>query len=572
MKLVFIYKLPAIKTKKRGYAIYANFPHIQSCVKELEKLQTKYYHESVNMWELPISSLDNIMFVFSNYTVICTDKNLKKDFAHYQYNHRNIIANGEYKFNFKTQPFKHQLECYEFAKSNPRFLLADDMGLGKTKSSIDIAVSRKHTFKRCLVVCGVDGLKWNWAEEIVTHSNEKFKILGVYKNRNDRDIQGTMEERLADLRNLKDEFFIITNSASLRDESIMRELQRMTENGEIGMVVIDEIHKMKSYQSKVGMAIHRLNSYYKLALTGTPLLNNVIDLYNIFLWLGETDEPLYSFKQKYCALGGPGGYQILGYINLKQLKERLNKVQIRRLRSDVHDLPPKLHYVSYVELEPKHKKLYIEIVEELRKKIGEILISPNPLARLIRLRQVTSCPNIYDSEFGEVYGLSAKVKAVKEAVDEIVSNGYKVLVFSNWTNVTDVLEEVLKEYDPLFITGKVPDDIRRDNRLKFQNDPECKVLVGVTNSMGVGFTLHAAHYVLFVDEPWTDGDKKQAEDRAHRIGTTHPVSVITFLTKGTIDERVHEIVNGKGELSDYIVDDKVDVKSLKTVIEKLLEF
>ena len=479
---------------------------------------------------------------------------------------------------FKTKPFKHQVEGVLHGLRTDKFLLADEQGLGKTKQAIDIAVNRKlkEGFKHCLIVCGVNSLKWNWVNEIKRHSNESVHILGTRVNAKGKVREGSLKERLEDLQNGRDEFFLITNIESLRKPqqkkrvngrmqdielsetqkiqlAIINEIEKMTKDGTIGMVIFDEIHKAKNAQSQQGKAIHHLKSPYKIALTGTPLMNNPIDLYNILKWLDVERSSFYGFRNRYCIMGGYGGYEIVGYKNLKELQMKLDSVMLRRKKEDVLDLPPKIRQTEYVEMTAKQRQIYNEVLRGVRENLADIKLSPNPLAQLVRLRQATSHTGIISDTVQE----SAKFDRMKEIIEELVESNQKAIVFSNWTEVTDRALKELQDYNPAYITGDVKD--RQAQVEKFQNDDSCKVIIGTISAMGTGLTLTAASTVIFLDKPWNPANTVQAEDRAHRIGTTGTVNVITLVCKDTIDERIEEIIYEKSELSEGLVEGNDDV-------------
>lgn len=448
---------------------------------------------------------------------------------------------------------KEEAQCISVDNPTHLYLMDEFVVTHNTKQSIDIAVSRKSQFKHCLIICGVNSLKWNWEDEINTHSNEKSVILGVRKVTRGPTKGATRQrgnkEKLEDLEMKRDEFFIITNIESLRDTKIKNYLHDMIEKGEIGMTIIDEIHKALSPTSQVGKAIHALNSYYKIALTGTPLMNSPLDFYNIFVWLGEQREKTFTqFKIRYSDYDM--WTNMTTYKNLPHLKARLDRIQLRRLKSDVVDLPPKVHKTEYVELDTQCNKLYYEIREKLIQEINDIFISPNPLASLIRLRQVTG----YPAMFGDEFGVGAKIERFLQIIDELQEQNYKVVVFSNWTTIIDAVDELLlKKYKVGKITGNVEDNARMEAVRQFQNS-DTNIILGTIGAMGTGLTLNKAEYVIFLDSPWNESNKRQAEDRAHRIGTEQTVNIITIVTKHTIDEKIEQIVYSKKAVGDYLVD------------------
>lgn len=523
----------------------------------IHSFQTRYYHRNSKLWECKIDYfpiiLDKLKFEDIQ---ICGE--VPKKFEKYL-KMLDIYDEQDADYLSRTKPFEHQMESFNYALTHNKFLLGDEQGLGKTKQALDIAVARKHKMRHCLIVCGVNNLKWNWYKEVEIHTNEKAHILGSRVNRKGKTVIGSSAERLADLKQIHDEYFLITNIETLRDKSIQSQIKKMCNDGIIGMTIIDEIHKCKNSQSKQGKAIHCCCSYYRLALTGTPLMNNPVDLYNVLKWLEVENHSLTYFKNLYCEMGGFGGYEIIGYKNLDQLENSLNKNMLRRRKEEVLDLPPKIYTDELLDLDSSQDKLYRDVTNQIIEDIDRIMLLPNPLTELIRLRQVTSNPNILTSK---------NITNVKydRIVDILESTTDKVIIFSNWTKVINPLYIKLSSlgYNPALVTGESKDPILEMN--KFQSDNTCKVILGTTPALGTGYTLTAANTVIFIDEPWSKAIKDQAEDRCHRIGTKGTVNIITLICKDTIDERIHQIIKDKGELSARIVDGKAvqpsDIKFL----------
>lgn len=538
-------------------SLYIKGDYNSNMLDVIHSFQIRYYHRNSKLWECKIDYfpiiLDKLKFEDIQ---ICGE--VPKKFEKYL-KMLDIYDEQDADYLSRTKPFEHQIESFNYALTHNKFLLGDEQGLGKTKQALDIAVARKHKMRHCLIVCGVNNLKWNWYKEVEIHTNEKAHILGSRVNRKGKTVIGTSAERLADLKQIHDEYFLITNIETLRDKSIQSQIKKMCSDGIIGMTIIDEIHKCKNSQSKQGKAIHCCCSYYRLALTGTPLMNNPVDLYNVLKWLEVENHSLTYFKNLYCEMGGFGGYEIIGYKNLDQLENSLNKNMLRRRKEEVLDLPPKIYTDELLDLDSSQDKLYRDVTNQIIEDIDRIMLLPNPLTELIRLRQVTSNPNILTSK---------NITNVKydRIVDILEFTTDKVIIFSNWTKVINPLYIKLSSlgYNPALVTGESKDPILEMN--KFQSDNTCKVILGTTPALGTGYTLTAANTVIFIDEPWSKAIKDQAEDRCHRIGTKGTVNIITLICKDTIDERIHQIIKDKGELSDRIVDGKAvqpsDIKFL----------
>lgn len=445
-------------------------------------------------------------------------------------------------YNMKNSLLPHQMEAFVFGTQHNRMLLADSPGLGKTITSIAIAAYRlrKETalLRNCLIVCGVNSVKYNWMAEIEKHSNEKGMLF-----------QGTLQKKLKlidEWYNDPDTLFGIINIESLRNKEILAKLNEMT-----SMVIVDEIHKAKNGESKQGKALRNLTAPgIRIGLSGTPMTNKPEDLWNILSWLGIEPKSFPAFKRMYCVYGGYQNREIVNHKNLDKLSMLLKEVMLRRKKEDVIDLPPKIYKDEYVELTAEQTREYKEAREGILKVWDQILQTNNPLTSLLRLRQITS------GLFTEPKQ-NAKMNRIKEILTEsIIPEGSKAILFTSYEEIASCYREAFKEYNPAYIVGKVSVENRQKEVNRFQNDPECKIAIGTIGAMGTGLTMTAASYVFFIDKDWAQTNNEQAEDRAHRIGTTDSVTVISMVAKDTIDERIENILDRKADMFENIVDGK----------------
>lgn len=534
------------------WSMYVTFPYNQKIVDVVRNFSSRFWNKDTKEWELPIKCFKSFIDSLSDF-----DFDIHGNWKAFEEKVKVEMPAG---FQFKTNPFQHQIEGFEYGLNNDRWLLGDEQGLGKTKQVIDIAVAKKlqKGYKHCLIICGVNGLKWNWRNEIHTHSNEGCWILGQrFTGNYSKIIIGSNNDKLEDLKNidqLDDQYFIITNVETLRNEEIAKELQRLCKEGTIGIVAIDEVHKCKNPTSQQGKGILKLQPECRIAMTGTPLMNTPFDLYIILKWLGYEKHSFYQFKQHYGEFGGYGGYQVVGYKYLNELQSQLDDVMLRRLKNDVLDLPEKTHITEYVEMTPKQKQVYDEVTADIKMNIDQIKMANNPLAELIRMRQATGYTGILSSTVKE----SAKMDRMEELVDEAVENGKKVVIFSNWTQMTlPIYNRLAVKYHGTYITGEVDSEQRAEHVRRFQEDDDCKFVVGTIGAMGTGLTLTAGTVEIFMDEPWNRANKEQAEDRCHRVGTTENVTIYTLVCKDTIDEKINQLVERKGAMADALVDGKI---------------
>lgn len=536
------------------YSIFVTFPYDQKIVDTIRTIEGRRWNSEKKEWELPITGLETLIVNLPEF-----DFNINGyvDFSEEENESVEIPQN----FSFKTSPFKHQVEGFEYGLSHNNWLLGDEQGLGKTKQVIDIAVAKKLAlgYKHCLIVCGVNGLKWNWVEEIKTHSNEQAYILGQ-RQRAGKTVIGSTADKLNDIMNLfkandTAPYFLITNVESLRNEQIVTNLKLLCQKKIINIVAADEVHKMKNPASQQGKGFLQIQPECKIAMTGTPLMNNPFDLYIILKWLGYEKHTFNAFKHHYATYGGYGGYEVIGYKYLDELQSKLDAVMLRRLKNDVLDLPEKTHITEYVEMTPKQAQIYKEISSEIRMNIDQIKMANNPLAELIRMRQATGYTGILSSKVCE----SAKLDRMEELVSDAIENNKQVVIFSNWTQMTDVVyDRLCGKYSLAVITGQTKDAERQQMVEKFQSG-KAKVIIGTIGAMGTGITLTAGTVEIFLDEPWNRANKEQAEDRCHRVGTKQNVTIYTILCKDTIDERINELVEKKGKMADALVDGKINI-------------
>lgn len=522
----------------------------------------RFYNKDKKEWEVPHKYFEQLKETLS----ILDHIHIIEDFIPERKEHINLPPSFEY----KTEPYEYQKVGIDYGLNNETWLLGDEQGLGKTKQVIDIAVARKqlYGYKHCLIICGVNSLKWNWVNEIHTHSNEQARVLGQ-RVKKGKLVVDSNKDKLADVQELLGndlgEYFLITNIETLRDENITALLSESCSKNLISMIAVDEIHKNKNPNSQQSKGLLKLHTACEIAMTGTPLMNTPLDLYIIFKWLGYEKHSFYAFRNHHCVMGGFGGYEIVGYKNLDDLQGRLDDIMLRRRKEDVLDLPEKTYIDEYVDMTPKQKLIYDEVTASIKMNIDQIAIAPNPLAELIRMRQATGYTGILSSEIKE----SAKLDRMEEIVADAIDNGRKVLIFSNWTQMTNAIYDVLKiKYSVNQITGEINDAERNIIKDDFQ-EGKYDVLIGTIGAMGTGLTLTAGTVEIFMDHPWNRGLYDQAVDRCHRVGTTQNITIYNIMCRNSIDEKIWNLVNEKGALSDAIVDGKIN-KNKMELLEYLL--
>lgn len=470
---------------------------------------------------------------------------------------------------------------------------------GKTLEIMNIAMWKKEhrNSKHCLIIACVNSAKYNWVEDIIKHTNGKETpyILGSRLKRNGSiNYTGGGAEKLKDLELNrmygKEEYeelpyFIVMNIESLRTKSkktytITQKIIEMIDNDQLDIIALDEIHKNASPSSIQGQQILKIKNKIKkniewFPMTGTPITSKPTDVYlPLRLVNGHSFTSFYIWCEQFCVKGGFAGKDIIGYKNIPYLKNLLQPNMLRRLKNEVLDLPPKIHHTEYVENTPFQNKLYQKTLTEIINNRENIISSINPLAMLLRLRQVNGSPELVDRSIpiDKTYlSKNAKFHRALELIDEIVDSNEKVIVFSNWVEPLRTFYRFISvKHKVCCYTGTMKSDKREEQKSIFINNPNYKIMIGTIGALGTSHTLTVASNIIFLDEPWNSSDRLQAEDRCVRPGQTKPINIYTLITKDTIDEKVHDVLSKKETVSKFIVDNELDISSNTKLFDMLV--
>jgi SNF2 family DNA or RNA helicase len=531
-------------------SLFLSFAFNQDVINIIKSSGSSNYGKTTKLWEVPVTSLayllDNLVY-YDDIKLTIKEENEKKE---------EVLPVLKY----RTKPFPYQLDGITYGLNHDKWLLLDSPGLGKSLQTIYLAeeLNAQRKLKHCLIVCGVATLRANWEKEIKRHSNKDCIIIGKKTNSKGKVKWETIPKRAEQLRTKIDEFFIIMNIETLRSGEVIEALKENV--NEIDMIIFDEAHKAKGWSSQQGKNLLKLKDFrYKVACTGTILMNNPLDAFVPLKWIDVEKSTVTTFKNQYCEFGGFGGYEIVGFKNLNLLKDELETCSLRRTK-DLLDLPPKNVINEFVELSEEHRAFYDNVKDGVKSECDKVeLNSANILALTTRLRQATSCPSVLTS----TPILSSKLERAIDLVDEIVGNGDKVVIMSTFKEPVYILQEALKKYSPVIGIGDLKDSEVSNNIDLFQNEKKHKVFIGTTSKVGTGITLTSARYMICIDSPWTAALQEQVEDRIHRIGSTQPVFIYRLIADNTIDVMVSKLLEKKKAISDFIVDDANDEDTMK---------
>lgn len=554
--LIKIVKRTSDYFNKYEYSYFVSFRYNEQIVHDIKNFNHRYFNYKHKEWELPANEeskqfLEDLQLKYS----LQSKNDIKHNIFNYKKQDKNeILQNINIpELHEKIKLYEHQKDVIKFGIYKNSFILGDEMGLGKTASIIHYSIYKKlyNNYKHCLIITGVNSLKFNWINEIEIHSNEQGHLLGSYLNKKNKLKIGSSKNIINDLLNIQNinQYFLITNIETIRNDKILTVIQNAINNNYINMICIDEAQCLRSYNSKQSKNILKLKPTTKITMTGTPIMNKPIELYTILRWLGLDNHSFYEFRNHYCEFGGYNNYEIVAYKNMDEIQRKLDLNMLRRLKSEILNLPEKIYTTELLEMNSKQVKIYNEVKEEIQKNITEVILSPNPLAKLIRLRQATASTVLLNSEINE----SVKFDRLIELLSELKQNHRKAVVFSNWESVISKCFNLLKnQYNISYITGKLSEQQRmlEIKLFKEQND----FIFGTTGSLGTGFTLTEADTVIFLDSPWNSALKEQACDRIHRIGQNKTCNIITLVCKDTIDEKIEDLIYKKKIIGDLLID------------------
>ena len=433
-------------------------------------------------------------------------------------------------------------------------ILADEMGLGK---SIQVIYYIKQLLKenkdyKFLIVVPTS-LVYNWENEINKFSKDISYTI----------INGNKHQRCELIKN--------NTTIYITSYGLLREDIEYYNNYHFKSVIIDEAQNIKNPQAIITKAIKKINASTKIALTGTPLENSIIELWSIFDFIMPGFlSSLTSFQKKYKINDIDDSNELL-----IGLHKAISPFIMRRKKEDVIlELPKKLENNIFIELNDIQKEIYKNEVIKVNKEIDQELKDKGLkksrfkiLQLLTRLRQIAIEPSII---FDDYKGGSSKIDSLIEIIEESISNNHKILVFTSFKTALNAVKERLdkKNITSYTIDGSVSSKKRMELVDSFNND-NTNVFLIMLKSGGTGLNLTSADVVIHLDLWWNPAVENQATDRAHRIGQKNVVSVIKLITKGTIEEKILELQEKKKILSDKLIDSgDMDSNILSSLTEK----
>lgn len=429
--------------------------------------------------------------------------------------------------------------------------LADDMGLGKTLQTITLLSGFYPSETLPTLVVMPKSLLFNWQKE-VERFNPKLTTYTYYADH--RDLDAACQCQL-----------IFTTYALLRND-----IEKFRERPYF-YVILDESQNIKNIQSQASRAVVLLDARHRLALSGTPIENNLSELYSLFRFLnpamfGSIEQFGHNYLTPIQKHNDPD--------TIEELRKKIYPFVLRRLKKNVlTELPDKIEQVFYIEMSEAQHRFYEQrrlfYKEAIERQIADKGVEQSQFfifQAFNELRQIASIPEAKSD--GKID--SPKVETLVEQLTDAAANGHKMLVFVNYLAALEQIGEQLdaQGIDYVRMSGSTRDRQRLVER--FQTDPVCKVFLMTLKTGGTGLNLTAADMVFIFDPWWNKAAENQAIDRSHRIGQSRKVMAYKLITQGTIEEKILQLQEKKAELFNAVI--SADASALKSFSESDIAF
>lgn len=422
-------------------------------------------------------------------------------------------------------------------------VLADDMGLGKTIQTIAFLLRKIEEEEGKYLVISPSSVVYNWQREFNKFAPAvKTTIISGSIEEREQQFEQAMED---------DEVRILITSYPLiqRDINFYQKISFNT-------IVLDESQTVKNDAAKTTQAVQKLQSRTIFALSGTPIENNLNELWSLFSIILPG---LFRSKRAF------------NNMSEEEISKRIAAFVLRRMKEDVlEDLPPKTETVEYIELYEEQKRLYQTQLAMIQNDVRDLLENDafeqnrmRVLAGMTRLRQISLDPRLVDKDYT---GGSAKLDRLMEYLREALANKKKVVLFSQFTSMLTIIREILDDenVDYHYLDGNTPKENRLELTTRF-NEGEKDLFLISLRAGGTGLNLTGGDTVILFDSWWNPAIEDQAADRVHRYGQDKPVQVIRMIMQGTIEEGIHELQDQKRELIDTVIRSDEDEKKVTSL-------
>jgi len=446
----------------------------------------------------------------------------------------------------QTRFFRYQEEGILFAAKAGRSIIADEMGLGKTVQAIGTAELMKNEagISRVLIVCPTS-LKYQWQSEIEKFTSGEAMVIEGLPHIRENQYQ-------------TDSFYKIVSY-----HTVGNDLDAI--NGrEFDLVILDEAQRIKNWKTKMARSVKRIKSPLAIVLTGTPLENKLEDLYSIIQFVDPFKlGPYYWFLDRYQVKNSTG--KVTGYTHLHEINEKLDDIMVRRTKKEVlTQLPERMDKTLFVPMTEKQMECHMEFSDAVARLVNKWIklrfLSEQDRQRLLinlnLMRMVCDSTYIIDQQTRHDTKINELMNILTEYFEGTEN---KVVIFSQWERMTRLVAGELDQqaigYE--YLHGGVPSKKRKQLFDHFNNDPGCRVFLS-TDAGSTGLNLQSASLVINLDIPWNPAVLEQRISRVHRLGQKTNVSVINFVSSGTIEHRMLGVLKFKSSLAQGVLDNGED--------------
>lgn len=470
---------------------------------------------------------------------------------------------------FKTVPFDHQRKVFEETKDLESYAIFWEMGCGKTKLAIDVAA---YNYERgrvdAILVIAPNGVHANWADnELPAHMPDRtnWECFTYHSKK-----AGTkLHQRGCSRIQARDGLSILSMSYSAcitpKGKSVLAAFLKKRKV----FMILDESARIKTPSAKRtrSLVIAGKGAVMKRILTGTPIANGPFDIYSQLrfldpdFWRPHQLHPFTVFKSYFgvfTKMKGPGGREfplLLNYRRLEELSKVMSGVGSRLTKDEVLDLPPKLYSTYKFDLSSEQQRLYAELQANLWAELdGEEITAPLALVRMLRFQQIVNGYIGVDDKDGlvPIPGPNPRMDLFKEIIEDIP---HSAIIWCRFTRDLELVANHLGENCVTYYGATSPED--RATAINRFQDGEVRFFVGNPQAAGEGLTLHRARTVVYYSNSFKLTERLQSEDRAHRIGQTHPVQYIDIAARRTIDEHIVKALVKKQDIARIITGDKL---------------
>ena len=441
-----------------------------------------------------------------------------------------------------TQLYPYQKEGIRFAAKAGRAIIADEMGLGKTIQAIGTAelLLREGFVDNILIICPTS-LKYQWKREIERFTHREVLV-----------IEGLPTRRFEQYK-MGQSYKIVSYNAVCNDLKVLRHM-------EPDMVIMDEVQRLKNWDTQIARAARHINSQYTVLLSGTPLENKLEELYSIVELADQFAlAPYYKFRDNHIIIGENG--KVMGYRNLNAIKDRLSHIMLRRRKSDVHlQLPSRMDQNLFVPMTKEQREMH----DEFKSGVAQLVLkwqrmhflSEKDRKRLLML--LSQMRMVCDSTF-----ILDQKSRYDTKIDELMNilNNYldgsegKAVVFSGWERMTRLVAQELTQRGIRFeyLHGGIPSAKRKDLVNNFTDQPDCRVFLS-TDAGSTGLNLQAASLIVNLDLPWNPAVLEQRIARIYRIGQQNNIQVINLVSADSFEEQMIARLKFKSSLFEGALD------------------